>query len=104
VLVPGGSGGALADRQEMKDRLKASMSPEQLAGGGDVATNFIKGKLEALRQQYGRGDEKRGKYFDDRMLTSGARELFGGATTGGATSSAPSGGVIRYDAEGNRVQ
>jgi hypothetical protein len=27
----------------MKDRLKASMSPEQLAGGGDVATNFIKG-------------------------------------------------------------
>jgi len=27
---------------------------QQLAGGGDVATNFIKGKLEALRQQYGR--------------------------------------------------
>jgi hypothetical protein len=93
VLVPGGSGGALADRQEMKDRLKANMSPEQLAGGGDVATNFIKGKLEALCQQYGRGDEKRGKYFDDRMLTSGARELFGNTTTGGATSSAPSAAV-----------
>ena len=80
VLVPGGAGSA-ADREQMKARLEASMSEAQLASGADTATAFIKGKLEALRQQYSRGDAARASYFDKSMLTGGARSLFEGSGT-----------------------
>jgi hypothetical protein len=85
VLVPGGVG-STADREQMKSRLEANMSEEQLAGGADTATAFIRGKLEAERQNYARGDAKSVDYFNQHILTDGARSLFeGGGGAGNAT-------------------
>jgi hypothetical protein len=76
VMVPGGGGGALADREAMKRQLRAAMSQAQLGGAADVIKDFVHGKLGALRQQYSRGDPKLGDYFNSNLLTGDARRLF----------------------------
>jgi hypothetical protein len=71
------------------------MSEQQLAGGADTATAFIKGKLEGLKQQYARGDDQRGQYFDSKMLTAGARDLFGKSSSSSGAPSAPKPGDVQ---------
>lgn len=105
VMVPGGSAGALADREEMKRNLLARMSSEQFTGAGDVIKDFVHGKLQALRQQFSRGDAAKERYFNTKILTAGAERLFDVGPTEGHPESNPSAApVIRYDAQGNRIE
>jgi hypothetical protein len=66
------------------------MGQAQFADAADVIRDFTHGKLEALCQQYSRGDPKRIEYFDTRILTPGALRLFDiEKPEGGGPSSTP---------------
>jgi hypothetical protein len=124
VLVSGSGAGALADREALKSKLRAAMSQAQFGGAADVIKDFVGGKLGSLRQTYSRGDPKLADYFNTRLLTPDALRLFDsekpGGTSGGGSpappiarpetsrqgqaAAPPASPVLRYDAQGNRVQ
>lgn len=87
------TGGAEADRQGMQALFDPNSSPEQINGALNVATRFIKGRLEGLEQQYARNDPKRRQEFESSILSPKARDVYT-AKIPGATEkqTAPQGG------------
>jgi len=47
-----GSGGGVTDRQAAKDKLKAQMSPEQMAGALSIQKGLLAGRLDSLHRAY----------------------------------------------------
>ena len=84
------TGGTRGDREGMQSRLQTMMSPEQFAGVFDMLKHMTGGRLDALKQQFARGDPKREQQFDTQMLTAKGRQVWGALT--GAVPPPPGGG------------
>jgi hypothetical protein len=98
-----GGVGALADREELRVNLDDANSPEQLLGVIRFAKKLMAGQLSGYRLQaknFGMSAEE----FDKHLSEGAKRELGGGSSGTPAAGAPPPGGVIRYDAQGNRVQ
>jgi hypothetical protein len=105
------TGGTESDRAGMQGLFSENASPEQIAGAFNVATRFIKSRLDGLQQQYTRNDPDKIKEFQSDMLSAGSRNVFltqvptaretqkpiireGQAAPGGATPAGPKPGDV----------
>ena len=70
------TGGTEADRTGMQDRFRAYLSKGQMTGAIDTATDFVRGRFNALEQLYARNDPARRKEFEEEMLTPTSRDIF----------------------------
>jgi hypothetical protein len=102
-----GAGGALADREALMDRMKATNSPKALMGVVQEIADLLQGKINALNAQYvqGMGTDK----YPIQMLTPEAQKTLtllengGGSPARQQRAQAAPVNVIRYDANGNRI-
>jgi hypothetical protein len=83
-----GSNNALADREELRQPLQNSRSPEQLAGAIEAYKSLMTGQLNGLKKQY--EDTTGKKNFADRLRPNTKAVLMGGEGSGTpATPSQP---------------
>lgn len=78
------TGGTESDRQGMQAIWSPNASPEQLAGASNVATRFIKSRLDGLQQQYARNDPTKRQEFTDTMLSPEAKSFYSAQIPGAA--------------------
>lgn len=83
-----GSGGALADREEISKTINAANSPEQLKGVIDTMKGLMVGQLHGLQRQY---ESTLGKKDFYKRLTPAAQRLTGiaGPSSGAASNDMP---------------
>ncbi|SEO74353.1 hypothetical protein SAMN02800692_1852 [Luteibacter sp. UNC138MFCol5.1] len=102
-----GSGGALADREQIRSRLDASLSPQQQEGFGRTAANLIEGRLAGLQAQLDQGLGYGSKSI--QLVSPESQNLFnkfrGGepAPSGGATGKYTIGQIIEANGKRYRV-
>lgn len=94
-----GSGGGVGDREQAAKAVQAAASPAQLKGVIQTYKGLMAGQLSGLRLQYknstGQDD------FETHLSPTTQAELENHAKTGGGSAA---GGVIQYDASGNRIK
>jgi hypothetical protein len=104
ALVAGGGG--QSERDELRFAFDRAMSPQALGGAINTAERLLAGQFRGLKKQYetttGLTD------FEQAKMTDEALGIFKRYPTsesaGGGAGGPASGAVIKYDAQGNRVQ
>jgi hypothetical protein len=82
-----GSNNALADREELRQPLQNSRSPEQLAGAIEAYKSLMTGQLNGLKKQY--EDTTGKKNFADRLRPNTKAVLMGGEGGSSKVTSQP---------------
>jgi hypothetical protein len=103
-----GAGGSEGDIKMWSDQINAANSPDQLHGVIGQVGDLLKSKMDALGEQYKQGMGT--TEVPIRLTTPKAEKALevlrarAGGQQPSAQSAPQSGGIIRYDAQGNRIQ
>lgn len=97
--------GTEAERAGAADKFTRASSPEQLNGAIQTAQKLLGKQLSAMRKQFMAATRLSADRFDE-MLEPETLQYLGAADAAAASPATGGGGdkVIRYDAQGNRVQ